>query len=142
MSEYELTLAVVGIGYKNADNTLRAAELIKCAIGEPVELRLEPHNKKDRNAIAVFSARGVQIGYVTAERAPHIGKLLRSGQDVAAVFQELDTTAAYVRARFGGGKPTLPAGRGGERVVEIRRPAPRSAALDFYPDPDGPMWGA
>jgi len=142
MIELELTLAVVGIGYQNADKTLRAAELIKCSPGEPIELRLEPTNKKDRNAIAVFSARGVQVGYLTAERAPYIGKMLRAGEEVAAVFQELDTTAAFVRARFGGGRPSLPASRGGDHFVEIAQPRARPAPADFYPDPEGPMWGA
>jgi len=146
MIDLELTLAVVGIGYRNADKTLRAAGLVKCTPGEPVELRLEPKNKNDRNAIAVFSARGIQIGYVTAERAPYIGKMIRAGEECRAVFQELDTTSAAIRVRFGGQAPTLPASRGGNGVVEIaapRRPRAASGGSDgFYPDPEGPMWGA
>lgn len=65
----ELSLAVVGIPYPNADGSSRIDELALCRRGECVELRLEPQNEHDSRAIAVFSARGAQIGYVTAQRA-------------------------------------------------------------------------
>lgn len=43
-----------------------------CAAGDLVELRPEPKNLYDENAIAIWSDRGVQLGYVSAEHAPLI----------------------------------------------------------------------
>lgn len=133
MDERELSLAVVGINFANRDKgkSNRRFEMRLCSPGEPVELRLEPKNPADKNAVAVFSARGVQLGYLTAERAPWIGGKIRAGEIVQAVFQGETATAAIIRARFGGGAPTLPA------------PGERPPAYDdFTQDPDGPEWGA
>lgn len=126
----EFTLAVVGIDHANADGSNRRFELALCAPGERVELRPEPRNKHDRFAVAVFSARGQQIGYLTAERAPWIGSRIRAGEELAAVFQGLQGSAAYIRVRFGGGAPTLP------------QPREQAPPADFEPDPDGRIWGA
>ena len=128
----ELTLAVVGIDHPNADRSRssRRFELLQCDPGELVELRAEPRNTHDRHAVAVWSVRGVQIGYLTAERAPWIGRRL-AAEDTVAVFQRLDRSAAYIRVRFGGDPPTLPAAN-----------SPADAEPDFYPDPEGSLWGA
>ena len=66
MDRRELSLAVVGISHPNANGSNRRFEAMLCVPGESVELRPEPKNKHDSNAVAVFSARGVQIGYLTA----------------------------------------------------------------------------
>jgi hypothetical protein len=139
----ELTLSVVGIDFPNADRSKsnRRMELLLCAPGEPVELRREPKNPHDANAVAVFSLRGVQMGYLSAERAPFIGRRMQQ-EEYAVVFQALAGSMGYVRIRFGGGPPTLP------DVIESEPPAPsrpRDATFDpdaFYPDPEGPEWGA
>lgn len=131
----EMTLAVVGIDFPNEDKARsnRRFELLACARGEPVSLRPEPRNRHDPHAIAVFSARDVQVGYLSAERAPLIGMRIRRGEEVRAVFQGIKGAVAYIRVRFGGGAPTLPP------VVD----APAEPVEDgFYPDPDGPDWGA
>ncbi len=130
----ELTLAIVGIDFPNSDRSRsnRRYEALLCVPGEAVTLVPEPRNPHDPHAVAVFSIRGVQLGYLTAERAPWIGARLRGGEEVAAVFQGMGEGAAYVRVRFGGGVPTLPVGR------ESRAPAD----VDFYPDPEGSEWGA
>ena len=56
----ELTLAVVGIDFANTDKSKsnRRFELMACNPGDRVELVLEPQNKHDENAVAVFSVRG------------------------------------------------------------------------------------
>ena len=72
-----------------------------------VELRLEPTNPYDENALAIFSERGTQLGYVSAERAPLIGKRIKEGEAIA-VFQAMHRSGAYIRIRFGGDAPTLP----------------------------------
>lgn len=114
--------------------------------GETVELVPEPKNKHDSNAIAVISPRGVQLGYVNAERAPYIGNRMSRGEDAEAIFQGLDGGSAFVRVRFGGGVPTLPSPRicNGTAARAPRQPR-RTGPFDphaFYPDEEGPEWGA
>lgn len=135
----ELTLAIVGIDFPNSDGTNRRSELMFSEVGEPIELRPEPKNKHDELAVAVYSARGVQVGYVTAERAPLIGSRLRDGVPVIAIYQGLVGSAGYARVRFDGEQPTLPI-----RPDPVGSPVRDTAADDcgFYPDPDGPEWGA
>jgi len=70
----DLTTSIVGIDFPNEDKSKsnRRMECMICAPGDVVELRLEPTNPYDDNAVAIFSERGVQLGYVSAERAPLI----------------------------------------------------------------------
>lgn len=104
----ELTLAVVGIDISNADGRNRRSEAMITLPGEPVELIPEPRNKHDRNAIAVVSPRGVQIGYLSAERAPYVHGRMSRGDDAVAIFQGINGGAAFIRIRFDGATPTLP----------------------------------
>jgi hypothetical protein len=142
----ELTLAVVGIDFPNADGSNRRSEAMMTLPGETVELVPEPKNKHDSNAIAVISPRGVQLGYVNAERAPYIGSRMSRGEDAEAIFQGLDGGSAFVRVRFGGGVPTLPSPRicNGTAARAPQQPR-RTGPFDphaFYPDEEGPEWGA
>lgn len=100
--------------------------------GTAVDLRREPKHPNDRYAVGVFSPSGIRIGYLPAERAPWVGAKIAGGLEVQAVFQELQAAVAIIRVRLGGGAPTLP----------IERPRRSTAASDFYPDEDGPEWGA
>ncbi len=145
----ELTTSIVGIDFPNDDKSRsnRRMEIMLCAPGDPVELRPEPTNEFDSNAIAVWSERGVQMGYISAERAPLIGKRMQ-GDDVVAIFQVLHWNEAYIRIRFGGGLPTLPAA---PAEPQRARPAPRPMRAGprpvfdphaFYPDEEGPEFGA
>lgn len=106
-----ISLAVVGGPFPNADGSSRGLEIGKCTPGEPVELRAEPTNKHDPRAVAVFSSRGVQIGYLTAERCGWIGSMLRSGREINAVFQADSDFGAWIRVAFDGSAPILPAQR-------------------------------
>lgn len=142
----ELTLAVVGIDFPNADGSNRRSEALMTLPGEPVELVPEPKNAHDGNAIAVVGPRGVQIGYVNAERAPYIGARMSRGEEVAAIFQGIEGAAAFVRVRIGGGVPTLPPPSARPPTSpRPPRPARRTELYDphgFYPDEEGPEWGA
>ncbi len=60
----------------------------------------------------------LQLGYVSAERAPLIGKRMKE-DEVAAIFQAMHGNGAYIRIRFGGGLPTLP-----DPVPNVPKPAP------------------
>lgn len=133
MDERELSLAVVGLDYPNPDRSKsnRRFEMALCTPGEAVELRPEPKNPHDPRAVAVFSARDIQLGYLSAERCGWIGGKIKAGEEYQAVFQEPGAAAAIIRVRFGGGRPTLPASRSMGIPID-----------DFVPDPEGPEWGA
>lgn len=107
-SPRELSLAVVGLDFANADRSNRRFEMAMCTPGEQLHLMREPNNKHDSRAVAVKSARGVQLGYLSAERCGLIGRWLDAGDRYEAVFQEPGLTAAIIRVRFGGGRMTLP----------------------------------
>jgi hypothetical protein len=120
------SLAIVGIDYPNKRGPGRRFELEICQPGEPVELVPEPKNQFDEHAIAVFSTRGIQLGYLASERAVLIGTLWRQGHETKAIFQALDAKVGWVRVAFDGDEPTLPH-------------APRAHELKdrsgFWPDP-------
>ncbi len=122
-----VSLAVVGVLYRNADGSDRRREIARCAAEEPVTLQLEPNNPADERAVAVYSARGIQLGYLTAERAAYIGGLIRSGRDHQAVFQAPAQFGAWIRLAFDGAVPIVPDQR--------RAPA---AGHDIGPDQDWP----
>ena len=68
----------------------------------------------------------MQIGYLTAERAPLIGGRISRGEEVSAIFQGLAGATAYIRVRFGGGAPTLPMKATDPSPVDLpTRPDPR-----------------
>jgi len=58
-----------------------------CAPGDLVELRPEPTNPFGANAVAIID-RGTQLAYVSAERAPVIGKRMRE-YEATAVFRAM-----------------------------------------------------
>lgn len=128
----QLSLAVVGADFANKGKSpTRRFEIKLCKPGEPVELRPEPKNPADPLAIAVYSERDVQLGYITAERAPRIGQLMRLGHEITAIFQEATRFGAVIRIAFDGEAPTLPEVRPAEVIEEVIAADPDP---DFYPD--------
>jgi hypothetical protein len=128
-----MTLSVVGAMHPNADGGNRLFEIAMCAPGEPVSLVPESKNKHDPSAVAVFSARGTQFGYVSAERCGWIGARIRMGEEILAVFQEPVRGGALIRISFSGEPPFIP---------RKRTPAPEPSASEyddtFYPDEEPP----
>ena len=130
-----MSLAVVGAQHPNADGSDRRFEILLCPPGEAVELRPEPTNKHDPLAIAVYSARGVQIGYLSAERCGRIGQLMRLGHEVQAIFQGMSQEGPWIRVAFDGEAPALPS----SSTVVSRDPDHGEFADDqFYPDEEWP----
>lgn len=129
MTAPEMSLAVVGVDFPNKrrKDPARRFEIALCAPGDPVFLEPEPENPADPNAVRVVSERGVQLGYVRAERAPLIGGRIRGGVEIAAIFQEQTRWGAVIRVAFDGAHPTLP-----ERPDDKRSDPDDSG---FYPDP-------
>lgn len=124
----QMSLHVVGADHPNRKGGgNRRFEILLCSPGEPVALMPEPRNPVDPNAVMVFSARDVQIGYLTAERAPWIGALLRGGRVIRAVFQSPTTAGAAIRVAFDGADPVLP-----PAVTPIAGSDPDTG---FWPDP-------
>ncbi|KKC24905.1 HIRAN domain-containing protein [Sphingomonas sp. SRS2] len=125
-----LSLVVVGADYPNRKPRLRGAiprrfEIATCKPGERVILAPEPDNPVDPRAIMVMSARGIQIGYLTADRCALVGSKIRAGLDVLAIFQSAAPQGAIIRATFDGSEPVLP-----ERDVA----ADPIEDVDFWPD--------
>lgn len=125
MPRPSLSLAIVGAQHPNKRGPTRRFELSICRPGEAIELRPEPRNKADEHAIAVYSSRGIQLGYLTAERAPWIGGMLKQGREVRAVYQQQTQYGAVIRVAFDGEAPVLP---------ERREHEQRDDDPDFYPD--------
>lgn len=129
-----LSLAVVGVGFDNKKGPSRQFEIAMCSPGELVELRPEPKNPVDPRAIAVYSARGIQIGYVRAERAQLVGTAIgRNG--VKAIFQKAEPWGATIRAHLDGTEPVLPASDD-SRANDW--PPPGSEDADWWPDEEWP----
>lgn len=124
----QLSLHVVGANHPNADGGNRRFEILLCVPGEPIGLVPEPKNPADPNAIAVFSSRNVQIGYLTADRAPRIGGMLRNGRPIEVIFQAATPAGAAVRIAFDGEHPVLPPAPA--TVVALSD----SATVEFWPD--------
>lgn len=126
----EISLAVVGAAFDNKSGPKRIFEIEMCVPGEPVDLRPEPKNPADPNAVAVFSVRGVQIGYIRAERAPMI-RLAMSRAEVIAIFQRPAPWGAIIRASLDGASPILPP----ERVKDwTDSPRDGEAGETWWPD--------
>lgn len=138
----QMSLAVVGMRFPNRDKAKsnRQFEMLLCKPGDPVELRPEPKNPKDERAVAVFSERGIQLGYLTAERCGRIGGMIRAGREVRAVFQAATEFGPWIRAAFDGEEPIVPmdaAAHALDGSTEAEAGEGFFAeADDFYPDED------
>ncbi|MEG3167910.1 hypothetical protein U1737_06840 [Sphingomonas sp. LB3N6] len=105
----ELTTSIVGIDFPKRGQVEEQQAHGVHALRPGGHRRATPRaeNPFDENAIGIWSERNVQLGYVSAERVPLIGK--ETGEDeVTAVFQAMHGSGTYIRIWFGGGLPTLP----------------------------------
>ncbi|WP_454884892.1 HIRAN domain-containing protein [Sphingomonas oryzagri] len=129
MARPDMTLSVVGGIHTNVDGTNRLFEIALCTPGEPVHLLPEPKNKHDPSAVAVYSPRGAQIGYLSAARCGWIGAKINLGEDVRAIFQASGKGGSLIRVSFSGEDPVLP-------KSEPAKSQTRSLEWDdgFYPD--------
>jgi len=127
MTRRQLSLHVVGVAHLNKKGgSDRRFEILLCPPGEPVELVPEPSNPVDPQAVAVYSVRGIQIGYLTAERAPWIGSMIKNGTEVRAIFQAATPAGAAIRVGLDGDEPVVP-------PPPVAKPA-RAGGDGFWPD--------
>ena len=94
----EYRLIGTGERFRNADGTSRQAELASCRPGDAVALVREPDNPRDPMAIALISARGVQLGYIRREDARWLAQEMDDGREARAVVHD-------VRSRSRPGSP-------------------------------------
>lgn len=85
----DFSLPAIGEQFENEDGTSRQAELALCCPGEEVRLVREPNNPHDAMAVAVFSCRGVKVGYLKRDRAVWIGSKIDRGYDVRAIVERV-----------------------------------------------------
>lgn len=104
-----------------------------CKPGEEIKLQLEPKNPADPNAVAVYSARDIQIGYISAERAPLVGGAMRRGV-VDAIFQSAEPWGAVIRAHLDGTRATLPVTTGKAKA----EPQNLNEEQNWWPDEEWP----
>lgn len=108
----DFSLPIVGEGFENTDGSSRQLELERCVPGEPVRLVRQPDNRHDHMAVAVFSCRGVQVGYLARERAAWIGSKIDRGYDVRAIVQRVrggpGRLGLVIRLNLEGDDPELP----------------------------------
>ncbi len=100
-----MSLAVVGADFSTGKGPTRRFEIAMCRPGEPIILKREPRNPHDERAIAVYSARDIQIGYIRAEQAAWISQRI---DELTAAFQRPDSWGAVIRVTFDGSAPVLP----------------------------------
>ncbi len=84
-SAYVIDTKVVGVSKANADGSQRQ-DIIKEGVFEDdlLELRPEPDNPYDANAVAVFTKDSNQIGYLSREVAERLHNVLNGNLTVAA----------------------------------------------------------
>lgn len=111
----DFSMAGCGEWYDNEDGSSRQAELARCAVGEMIELVREPNNPHDPAAVAIFSCRGVRVGYIRKERAGWIGSKIDRGYDVRVIVEAIrggrwegDALGIRLRINMEGEEPDLP----------------------------------
>jgi HIRAN domain len=77
-------LRVVGVAGAGRHHT-DALESDSAAPGNPLELRRDPDNEHDANAIAVHAGDGQQVGWVPRELAAELAPALDAGEEWSAI---------------------------------------------------------
>lgn len=121
-----LTVPIAGADFPNSRGPTRRFGIRLCAPGDPVELRPEPTNKHDGNAIAIYERGGIQLGYVPAEKCQWLHSTMARGVELVAIFQAETEHGGLVRIGFDH-TPALP------EVDDA--PARDRFDEDFPPDP-------
>lgn len=83
LTQEQFYTKVVGVTYEDRQKLIR-----EITVGESVELRREPHNPYDRNAIAVYFQKQM-IGYLKAPLARNLAPALDQGSKYEAVVTQI-----------------------------------------------------
>lgn len=123
MADGDFCLRVVGVTHPNADGTSRQEEILRCAAGERVELWRERSNPFDPSAVAVISARDIQLGYIGADRCGWIGSKIDRGLPIRAVVDRVIGGAGdmwmgmVIRLNMGGELPAIDPDEGYSEMI-------------------------
>jgi hypothetical protein len=79
--ERGIVTKITGVTHDNLDGSSRQAIIARCQDGDALLLRREPHNPFDRNAIAVFTVGGAQIGYLPRDCAARLQPTVRHARN-------------------------------------------------------------
>jgi hypothetical protein len=111
----DFSLAAVGCGYENEDGSSRQLELAECRPGDPLDLVRQPENPYDPLAVAIFTAGGTCIGYLSRDRAAWIAPKIDRGYLVLAIVERVkgtdlpgSTLGLVMRLNMDGEEPELP----------------------------------
>ena len=129
MFQNESSVAVMGIERATARAAARREEIARCQPGERLELRRERGTRGGRRVVGVYSARGVQIGYVFPEAAERVAGQIAVAR---AIFQCAETFGAVARITLDGSTPALPPPRPKPERRDPPRP-PRDEFCDIFP---------
>ncbi len=102
-----LTIAIAGADHPNKRGPARHFGIKLCAPGDLLELRPEPNNPADGNAIAIYERGGIQLGYVPADKCQWFQSTIARGVELIAVFQCHTDRGGLVRIGFDH-TPSLP----------------------------------
>ena len=85
-------IRVKGTRHYNADAVFNASKLKP---GAPTELRPEPNNRFDPNAVEVLLNHTDKLGHISKDIAPKYQKLCFGGSILAATLESADKTSDY-----------------------------------------------
>jgi len=80
-------VGIRGESYQNDDGTNRQEIIKQLKVGQAINLVADPMNKHDRNAVAVLTANGKQIGFLPSD-ARNSTSILR-GEPIRAIIHKL-----------------------------------------------------
>jgi HIRAN domain len=86
----EFYSSIAGVSHKNRDGTSRQ-KIIRESLyaGMPLGLQFEDDNPVDKNAIALLTTGGEQVGYLHARLASEVRDWFASGERVAVTVAEI-----------------------------------------------------
>ena len=113
----DFSLAAVGCWFDNDDGSSRQLELAECRPGDRVELVRQPHNPHDPLAVAIVTASGTCVGFLSRDRAAWIAPKIDRGYPVNAIVERVKglhlagaTLGLVMRINMEGEEPELPSG--------------------------------
>ena len=80
---------VVGVTHENRDGSSRQEIIARYLVGEPLELRREPDNPHDSQAIAVCRESGEQLGYISTDIGWRLADEIDGGKEFRASLSSL-----------------------------------------------------
>ncbi len=86
----EFYTKVAGVSRNNVDGSSRQRIIADCNVGEAVELRRDPDNPHDFNAVAVLRRRtGEQLGFLPRETAADVARKMAKGERFSGEISDL-----------------------------------------------------